>query len=289
VSTLSYPDVVIVGHICQDILPDGDLSLGGSVSFASVAALRMGCRVGVVTSASPDLDLAPELPGAEIACHLSEATTVFENIYLETGRRQIIHQRADELTCEHVPPEWRRAPMAYLGSIDRELDSSLFRCFDPNTLICVMPQGMFRQWDDDGHISYLEWTPPEEVLGRINVLVISEEDVSDPAGLVSDWGELVDIMVVTHAERGATVYREGGSCHYPTRPAREVDLTGAGDVFAAAFLIRLHEIGDPCEASRFANAAASMSVEGVGVAGIPYRWQVDAYLKAEGEKLDPLP
>jgi sugar/nucleoside kinase (ribokinase family) len=274
------PDYVVVGHICQDILRDGSLSLGGSVSYAATTALRMGCRVGVVTTAGPELDLARALPGAQVACHRSAATTVFENIYQDGRRTQILHQRAEPVTCEHIPLSWRNAPMVYLGSIDREIDPSVFHCFSDDSLVCLMPQGFFRNWNQDGLISFAEWTPSESLLRRVTVLVISELDVPDPNRLVADWGRFVEMMVVTHAERGATVYQAGEQCHYPARPAHEVDPTGAGDVFAAAFLLRLAETRDPCEAARFANVAASFSIEGPGVTGIPYRQQVENYLES---------
>jgi sugar/nucleoside kinase (ribokinase family) len=64
----------------------------------------------------------------------------------------------------------------------------------------------------------------------------------------------------------------------PGFPAVEVDPTGAGDVFAAAFLVRLQETEDPVQAARFANAVASFCVEGPGVAGIPTREQVEERL-----------
>jgi 1D-myo-inositol 3-kinase len=276
------PDFVVIGHVCRDILPDGSLGLGGSVSYATTTALRMGCRVGVVTSVGPGLDLTEVFPEAQIACHQSPSTTVFENIYREDGRRQILHRRADVITCDQIPKAWRSPTIVYLGSIDREISTEVFHCFADETLVGVMPQGFFRSWDEEGNISYAAWTPSEELLRSVNVLVISELDVPDPARLVRDWQELVEIIVVTHAERGATVYYSGESCTYPARPAREVDPTGAGDVFTAAFLISLSETGDPCQAAAFANAAASFSVEGDGLNAIPLRHQVDAYLKASG-------
>jgi 1D-myo-inositol 3-kinase len=278
------PQYVIVGHVCQDLLPDGSLSLGGSVSYATTTALRMGYRVGVVTSAGPDLDLTQVLPGAQVACQRAAATTVFENIYQNGSRRQILHQRADVITCEDVPLAWRNVPLVYLGTIDREIDPSVFHCFTDETLICVMPQGFFRCWDEKGQVSFAEWTPSEAVLRRIHVLVFSELDVPDPEQLVRDWGEFIEIIVVTRAERGASVYQAGERCDYPGRPALEVDLTGAGDVFAAAFLIRLAELGDPCQAAGFANVAASFSIEGPGVTAIPFRRQVEAYLQAVGDQ-----
>jgi 1D-myo-inositol 3-kinase len=274
------PEFVVVGHVCQDLLPDGGLNLGGSVSYAATTALRLGYRVGVVTSAGPDLDPAQALPEAEVICRSSASTTLFENIYLDGRRKQFLHQRAEVITCDQIPSLWQRAPMAYLGSIDQEIDESVFDCFARNVLVGVMPQGFFRRWDEEGQVHFTEWRPSEAVLRRINLLVISELDVPEPLELVRDWGRFVDTIVVTHAERGATVFRGSESCHYPARPTRQVDPTGAGDVFAAAFLIRFCETMDPCQSAIFANVVASFSVEKPGMAGIPLRWQVEDYLKA---------
>jgi sugar/nucleoside kinase (ribokinase family) len=238
----------------------------------------MGRRVGVVTSAGPDLDVAQALPGIEVLCKPAVATTLFENIYLRDGRKQVIHQRADVIACDQIPAAWCQAPLVYLGSIDREIEPSVFSCFAGETLLGVMPQGFFRQWDERGLVRFVEWDPPEEVLRRINVLVISELDVPSPDRLVRAWKNQIDTIVVTHAERGATVHQADKSCHYPARPTHQIDPTGAGDVFLAAFMIRLDETGDPCLAAQFANVVASFSVEGPGVTGIPFRWQAEAYL-----------
>jgi sugar/nucleoside kinase (ribokinase family) len=244
----------------------------------------MGCHVGVVTSVGPGLDLAKALPGAQIANHLAAATTVFENIYQDGARTQFLHRRAEVLAADHIPLSWRTAPMVYLGTIDKEIDASVFHCFGDESLICVMPQGFFRRWDDQGRISFAEWTPSEAMLRSINVLILSELDVPDPDQLVCKWGQSIETMVITRAERGATVYQRGSLCHYPARPTRQVDPTGAGDVFAAAFLLRTAETGDPCQAARFANVAASFSIEGPGVSGIPFRQQVEAYLNETGQQ-----
>jgi sugar/nucleoside kinase (ribokinase family) len=66
-------------------------------------------------------------------------------------------------------------------------------------------------------------------------------------------------------------------------PEREVDPTGAGDIFAAAFLIRLAESDDVAEATRFASAAASISVGGEGTDSVPTRAQVESLLAQHPE------
>jgi sugar/nucleoside kinase (ribokinase family) len=277
--TQQHPEFIVVGHICQDLLPDSRLSLDGSISYAATTASRMGYHTGVVTSAGSDLNLSQALPDAQVVCQPASSTTLFENIYHNGTRTQFLHKRAQVLTCEQIPEHWRRAPMAYLGSIDQEIEASVFDCFDESVFIGVMPQGFFRRWDEQGRVSFTEWNPPPAVLRRINLLVISELDVPNPHRLARDWGQFIDIVVVTHAERGATVYYAEESCHYQARPAQQVDPTGAGDVFAAAFMIKMFEAKDPCQAASFANAVASFSVEGPGVTGIPLRQQVEAYLR----------
>jgi len=272
------PEFVVVGHVCQDLLPDGGLGLGGSVSYAATTAQRLGYRVGLVTSAGPDIDLARALPDTQIVCRQADETTLFENIYHDGQRTQILHQRATVLTCQDIPPDWRQARMVYLGSIDQEITESVFHCFAAGSLIGVMPQGFFRRWDERGHVRFAEWDPPQRVLQRINLLVMSELDVPNPRRRAAEWARFVNIVVVTHAERGATVYHAGDVCHYPPRPAQQIDPTGAGDVFAAAFLIRLAETADASQAAAFANVVASFSVEELGVAGIPWRDRVEDYM-----------
>jgi 1D-myo-inositol 3-kinase len=286
---VAHPEFIIIGHITQDMLPDGGLSLGGTVSYAATTAQRMGYRVGVVTSTGPNLDVAQVLPFAQIACHQSAETTVFENIYVDGERTQILHQRAGNLHCDHVPGQWRNAPIAHLGPLDQEIDEGVFHCFDDQVLIGVTPQGFLRRWDGQGRISFVDWNPPESVLRRINVLVLSEQDVPDPDGLVQAWGQFIDVIVVTRAEKGATVFHDDEPCDYPARPAQQVDPTGAGDVFAAAFMIRLIETEDPCQAAQFANTVASFSIEGPGVSGIPMRHQVETYLAELSERPSPSP
>lgn len=60
-----------------------------------------------------------------------------------------------------------------------------------------------------------------------------------------------------------------------------VDATGAGDCFDGCFIARLALGDDPVQAARYANAAASLSVQGVGaVAPIPRPDQVRARMNA---------
>jgi sugar/nucleoside kinase (ribokinase family) len=89
----------------------------------------------------------------------------------------------------------------------------------------------------------------------------------------------VPIAVVTAGRTGALLYVNGDRYEVRPRPAREVDPTGAGDVFAAAFLARYRRDGDPWDAAEAAACAASLSVEGVGWTAVPDPAMLEAALK----------
>jgi sugar/nucleoside kinase (ribokinase family) len=135
-----------------------------------------------------------------------------------------------------------------------------------------------RRWDADGRVSSKPWQDAERVLSRVDVLVFSEQDVGGDEVLIQRYLELAQTGVVTRGRRGATVFSAGSCRHFPAFRAHEVDPTGAGDVFAAAFMVRLRETGDPFEAAPFANCAASFSIEGPGVSAVPSRRQVEERL-----------
>ena len=272
------PEFLVVGHICRDVVPEG-YRLGGTATYAAVTAQRLGLRPGIVTRAAPEVLEADLLQGAEVHLLPSAVTTTFENIYRDGRRAQRIHAVAGPIGPEDVPLDWRDAPIVLLAPLAQEVHPSLARLF-PGTLLGVVPQGWMRQWDGTGHVRRAAWASAEEVLPHVRAVVVSEEDVGEDVAWVRRWADQVECLVLTQGARGATLYWGGRARSMPAREAREVDPTGAGDVFAATFLVRLRETDDPVEAARFANAVASFSVEAPGPAGIPWRPQVEAWLAA---------
>jgi ribokinase len=74
----------------------------------------------------------------------------------------------------------------------------------------------------------------------------------------------VGAVVITLGERGAFLAEAGTSGFIPAFPARPIDTTAAGDVFNGALAVSIGEGSNLREAVRFANAAASLSVQRLG-------------------------
>lgn len=262
-------DFLAVGHICRDLAPDGWV-MGGAAAYGGLTAHALGCRVGVVTSGAAEDDWAAALP--EVAVHQidSPMTTVFENVYTDTGRVQTVHSVAGRIRTDHVPPSWTRAPMVLLGPIANEIDPDLIGRFS-NSLIGVGPQGWLRRWDERGRVHSVAWESVAVVLPLAAVTFVSEEDLPDAATL-DDYRRLAGILVLTQGARGCTVFCRGEARSFPSPTVTVADLTGAGDIFAAAYLVRFHQTdGNLWAAAEYANHIAA---EAITRRGLPAKMNV---------------
>jgi sugar/nucleoside kinase (ribokinase family) len=273
----AVPDFVVVGHAARDLTADG-WRMGGTITFAAAQAHRLGRSVGVVTRAGPELDVARELPFADVRARRSPQSTTFENIYTPAGRRQRILAVADAIAPADVPVAWRAAPVVLLGPLWGELPPDFAAVFAEESLVGVSAQGWLRAADDEGNVLHAPWTG-EPFWRGADVLFVSDEDLGDGGEQLGRWLADVPVVAMTESWRGARVCTGGRWRRMDAFPEDEVDPTGAGDTFATAFLIRLHETGDVDEAARFGAAAASISVGGVGVAAVPDRAAIEQRMR----------
>jgi sugar/nucleoside kinase (ribokinase family) len=264
-------EYLLLGHVTVDRLDERRVAMGGTATYAALTARNMGARVGVHTSASYEPGLIDTLNNVLVARIPAEYTTCFVNEYSEGKRRQTIESIAEKLTYEQILPEWRHTPIVHLGPLCQEIDTAIIDRFS-RSLVGVTPQGWMRQWDEDGLVSPIDLPDADRILRKANVVVISEDDVADKA-VIQDWAARARMLVVTEGERGCDVYRLGAAEAFHSaayKSAVEVDPTGAGDVFAAAFLWHLYKSGGNWKvAADWANCVASFVVEKRGVGGVP--------------------
>jgi len=259
-------DYLVIGHVAHDLTPVGP-RLGGTVAYASLTARALGLRVGAVTAFGKETSLEA-LNGIPIASIASPQSTTFENIYTERGRVQYLRAQATPVDFNSVPEAWRRAPIIHLAPLAHEMDSILPKGFSP-TLLGITPQGWMRQWDAEGRVSPHPWTNAEAALMQAGAVIISREDVGGDDELIEQMAHQTRVLAVTEGAAGSVLYWHGDRRRFRASKVEEVDATGAGDVFAAAFFVRLFTTRDPWEAARFATLLASYTVTRVGLDGIP--------------------
>jgi sugar/nucleoside kinase (ribokinase family) len=263
--SLEPVDYLIIGTLTIDLTPSGPV-LGGSASYAALTARAMGLRVGIVSAWGNEIPLTA-LDGVPIIAAEAEHSATFENIYTPTGRIQYIRHVSPKIDFALVPEAWRRAKIIHIAPLAQDVEAILPGEFRP-ALLGLTPQGLFRAWDADGRVHPCAWDDAE-ALSRAGAVVFSVEDVGQDEEKIEWMAHHARLLVVTEGAAGARVFWHGDSRRFRPPKEVEVDATGAGDIFATAFFVRLLNTRDPWEAARFANQVAAIWVTRPGLLGVP--------------------
>ncbi len=239
---------------------------GGTVTYSGHIAEALGYHTAVLTSSASNYDGLTALAGLEVINIPSATTTTFENVYTAVGRVQTLHEVAAKIEVAHLPDDWRSPQIVHLAPLADEVDVAFIHQF-PESLIGITPQGWLRGWDADGRVRPKEWPAAQEVLPLADVVILSMEDLASIEMFWQYW-EWSNLLVLTGGPKGCLVIKEDTAVHIPAPAVSEIDATGAGDIFATAYLLRYQQTGDALAAARFANMIAAQSVTCVGITAV---------------------
>lgn len=273
---MSSPDFVAIGHVTLDHFGESTRP-GGSALYAAVTALRLGLSVGLLTSHADDFPLEVIPSRIEVVSVPADETTVFEHRQDAKGRVSHVRAAASPLTAADVPEDWRDASLTLLAPVVDEVDPMIATLFTDGA-VGAAAQGWVRQVKPDGLVVPRVWQSPERLLQSVQALFLSREDIIGQVAEVVEWFQRMPVGVLTADRAGALLFVNGERYEIQPRPAHEVDPTGAGDVFAATFLIQYQRDGDPWLAAAAAACAGSLAVEGEGWSAVPDRAALDAAL-----------
>jgi hypothetical protein len=263
-------EFLAVGHLAVDYR-EGRRVLGGAAAYSCLAASRLGLAAAMVTAVGRDFDLFEPLDGIEIHYHHQGVTTSFENVYDKATRHQRLLGRASPLSRDDLValgPRLAEDAAVLYCPIAGEITFPL-QHMTGGGLCGVAPQGFFRRWDEEGTIFTAPWEGATEQLTAVDFVSTSVTDPPEAEAFLRTVVDRVPVLAITEGDRGARIFTNGRGYHVPAFPREPVDPTGAGDVFAASFLVALREGREPLKAAEFACCAASFAVEREGVDGMP--------------------
>jgi sugar/nucleoside kinase (ribokinase family) len=282
-----------VGHVTIDELEDGSRRPGGSALYGALQAARLGLRTLIVTRGrAQEIErlLAPYREELELEILPASRTTTLGTRGTGDRRRQWLLAWAGPITGDaaadtailHIAPVARETPARWPGSA---------------SFVGLTAQGLIRRWPEaGGEISHAplaaDALPP-----RCDAVVLSEaeraycaplfagrEPVSSRGRRRSSRGaadEAGPLIAVTAGAAATRLYLPDTSELAVEQPAgvETVDDLGAGDVFAAALFVALHEGTGPREAIRFAHAAAAVRLGGSGPGAVGHRARIEERLR----------
>jgi len=181
---------------------------------------------------------------------------------------------ADPIRSADIPAPFLDSKFIIIGPILGEVNFELIRFLHENShaRLFLDPQGLVRAIGGDGRVTHacdedefkriaklVDYIKPNE---HESETITGERDPVQAAYRLREMSEAVPI--VTLAERGSILISDKKLYRIPAFPTTANDPTGAGDVYAGAFITYILQHGNDVEAALFASAAASIMVEQVG-------------------------
>lgn len=276
----------------------------GAPAIFAVAAARLGLDTGFIGAVGADafgrlmLDTFQEegVDSTQLQMPLGYATGVAFVAYDQVGGREFVfhirHAAAGQLSADQLHPTFFEGIhwLHISGSTLFLNDSSLMACqraleltlaqdgkvsLDPNLRSELMPLDQARQVLEP-FLAAADLLLP--TLAEIQAITRRE----DVKGAVLNLVARPDAVVaLKNGPQGCSIFRGGERLDVPGYPVDEIDPTGAGDCFSAAFIAGL-EAGWPIlQVGRFANAAGALAVTRLGpMEGAPTWDQVESLLAA---------
>jgi len=254
-------DYVTVGHVTVDLVgAEGTRRPGGGAFYSALQAARLGLRTLIVTQGVPqELEkmLEPYREELEVRVLPAAHTTTFGTSGFGARRKQRLLGWAGAIT-ESLD---LNTSILHLAAVARETPASWRGHAE---FVGITPQGLLRQWGESGNIS-LGPLAPSGLPSRFDAAVLSESELPCCPSLKEGA-----LLAVTAGSRPTLVHLPDGTVvSAPTPPVAEPrDDLGAGDVFAAAFFVALHDGRSPLDAAAYGNAAAAVRIAGIGAQAI---------------------
>jgi len=246
--------ILCVGSVALDsvVTPFGSAErvLGGSAVFFTAAASLLS-PVQVVGVVGDDYPLGELDFLAARGADLSGIETRKGESFFWAGRYHFDLNTRDTLETRlgvfadfqpKIPESFRDARYVFLGNIDPVLQHDVLDQVDaPEVVAC----DTMNYWISGSRDALLE------LLGRVHILMVNEEEVRQLAGepnllkaarWVQERGP--EMVVVKKGEHGAILFADDWVFFVPGFPLEEVfDPTGAGDAFAGGFVGYLARAG----------------------------------------------
>lgn len=275
-------DIVTIGHFVIDLISspriaNPTVALGGPPTFVSLAANKLGAKVGVVSKVGKDFQkYLPWLRKNNVdlsQMHVAEnaPTTCFVLTYSGDKRKLQLKNRAPQIVLKDIPPSLH-AKAIHVAPVANELSAEIIRKLRKKTpLLSIDPQGFLREFDETGNVK-LKRLGDITFLQQCDVFKSSIEEIKMIAGRANLGAAMkkirrcgVKIVLVTLGKRGVVAHFGEEFYHIPAcKPKVLKDPTGAGDVFIGAFLAEYIRGKGPLWCCCVGSAAASFVIEEVG-------------------------
>lgn len=246
-----------VGHISNDTNPYPHLN-GTTVNSALIAKLY-GYKSTIITKAPPEHPYISLLKKNNIrticlpirhSSNLNNITT-FHNIFHGNTRKQFVSSLQENITENDLGffPKIEKDAVILLCPLINEVELSIFKHLKSHEFVTLAAQGLLRKIENGNVVR--EKRSLDALLPFCKTIILSDEDISfknqsPDLNFLKSLTLSCPLVVLTKNKHGSIIYTK--SCTeplyidaYALPKSYKYDFSGAGDVYAASFILSLRE------------------------------------------------
>jgi sugar/nucleoside kinase (ribokinase family) len=234
--------VAVLGNLSLDLVDGRPPRVGGAPFHAgrALAALRVPSVVRAKCAEAERPRLLPPLEalGLPVEWRRGASTAAYAMSYSNDVRTMEVRELGEPWTATEVSglgADWVHVGALFQGEFP---DEALAALTEGGARVSFDGQGLVRP-PRTGPLE-LEPAPDTTFLRYVSVLKLSEEEARALVGRLEERSLSalgVPEVVVTFGSHGCIVVARGRLVHVPADPIDGVDPTGAGDAFAAAYIV----------------------------------------------------
>jgi sugar/nucleoside kinase (ribokinase family) len=261
--------LAVLGNLSRDLIEGGARPGGGPFHAARALRLSGDSAMLVTKSATGDRDaLLPPLQalGLPVRWHGGNSTATFAFDYVGDVRRMEVEALGDPWTPDDVrgwaAPALAKTEWVHVAPLSRsDFPAETLAALAQGRRILLDAQGLVRSPATGPLVLDDDYDPA--LLGHIAVLKLAEEEAQV---VLDDFTEAsvrrlgVPEVLLTLGSRGSIVYTNDAVVRVPARPV-DVEPTGAGDGFSAAYVAARAHGHSPVTAARRATATIGAVLE----------------------------
>ena len=143
-----------------------------------------------------------------------------------------------------------------------------------HTTTILLPQGYLRKTDKNNNITQKQWNNKEKYLKHTDIICLDKKEAKTAFNIDNIKKETINKIlnkynlqqvIITLAEKGSKIYTKNETIKIPAiKTTKNIDATGLGDTYIAAYITKLQETRNIREAGLFASITAKEKLENKG-------------------------
>lgn len=259
------------------ITPSNEYSqLGGAVFYQTATLNQLKSpSISIISIGKDDKKLLKDLENTVVIP--TEKTMKYTNIYDKTlKRRQKATLPKNTILPSDITINLENVSSVLLSPLSpTDIPPQTITYFKERGIRTILSaQGYLRKTDDDENIIERKWKNIGLYLKDTDILFLDEDETKKSFDINKITDETVykiarkyelEQIIITRAEKGSTVYTKNQRYNIPAiKTEKEIDATGLGDTYIAAYISKLEECDDIYLAGLFASITAKEKLECAG-------------------------